>query len=457
MASLKQFYTLGLKVDEIDMSKNTKSCNIMVSVFCLAYNHQNYIREALEGFLMQKTNFAFEVLIHEDASTDGTAQILREYEKKYPGFIRVVYEEENRYGQGVEYFYDILAPMARGKYIAVCEGDDAWIDENKLQIQVDYMEKHPECSLLGHKAFLQYPYNWNGDRDPRAMGVDLDGMVVPYERMFFEWQIPTASFVFRKDTYMEMPQFFRNAPTGDEPLEFYLAEKGEVHFMDRVMSVYNKMSSDSFSAKILENPYSKMVKYYTGYITLFDEMDKYTNYTKHEFFNNCIKERIRRAAIYIFSNSRSYEEAGDMLKQLADSACCDWQTYILEQQSSRFSFWNRNSSYWDCIKGKKIYVYGAGRLATKFLKEVLPVGTEVQSIIVSKDTGKRELCGIKLIALSEYINEAENNSLIIIAVNDEFAQEIIGTLRANQINNYIWVYESVYKSINDDMFRKGNM
>lgn len=439
-----------------DMDKNVNS-KILVSIFCLAYNHQNYIREALEGMLMQKTSFAYEVLIHEDASSDETAKILRVYEDKYPKIIKVVYEKKNLYGTGVDYFYDILTPMARGKYIAVCEGDDAWIDDKKLQMQVDYMEKHPECSLLGHKAFLQYPHNWDGERDPRAMGFDLDNMVVPYEKLFFEWQIPTASFMFRKTTYMDMPKFFRNAPTGDEPLEFYLAEKGEVHFMDRVMAVYNKMSSDSFSNKILQNSYSKMVKYYTGYITLFDEMDKYTGYKKHDFFNDCIKERIRRASIYIFSNSKSYEEAGDMLRQLADSACCSWKTYILEQHKVRFSFWNRNSSYWDCIKGKRIYVYGAGDLAKKFLKEVLPFEVEVQSVIVSKDNNKRDLCGIKVITLAEYMDEAKDDSLIIIAVKDEFAREIMGDLKTNKINNFLWIYESVYKSSCDNVLCEENL
>lgn len=420
---------------------------IMVSVFCMAYNHENYIRDTLEGFLMQKTSFKYEVLIHEDASTDGTAEILRDYEQHHPDIIKVVYEKENRYGQGIDYLYDILAPLSRGKYIAICEGDDAWIDEDKLQLQVDYMEEHPDCSLIGHKTFLQYPPNWKGERDPRTMGCGYEG-IVPYESMFRRWDIPTSSFLFRKDLYMEMPPFFRNAPTGDEPLEFYLAGRGYVYFLNRVMSVYNKMTAESWSVRFLKNDFKKMALYYSGYINLFREIDRYTDYVRHDFFNDCIKERIRRACVYILSNSKSYSETGKLLQQLADACCREWKDYILSQQKERFCFWNPEGTYWNCAKGKSVYLYGAGRLATKFLLEIAPDQMEINGIIVS-DGQRREnsLEGIKIICFSDFINRHEEDSLIVIAVKDEFVSEIKEKLNAINFQNYIWVYERVYNPI----------
>lgn len=421
---------------------------IMVSVFCLTYNHENYIRDALEGFLMQKTDFAYEVLIHEDASTDSTAKILRHYEKYHSDIIKVIYEKENKYGKGIDYFYDILAPISRGKYIAVCEGDDAWIDEDKLQLQVNYMEKHPNCSLIGHKAFLQYPPDWVHERDARSMGYGYEGDV-PYESMFKEWNIPTSSFLFRKDIYMEMPQFFRNAPTGDEPLEFYLAGKGNVHFLNRVMSVYNKMTADSWSVRFLKQDFKKMAKYYSGYVDLFCEIDRYTDYIRHDFLCDCIKERIRRAAIYILSNSSSYYEAGIMLQQLADACCDEWKSYILEQQRERFYFWNQEGTYWDCAKGKSVYLYGAGRLATKFLIDIVPNDMEIKGVIVSDGAhqSKNSLKGLNIMCLSEFIDNHEANSFIVIAVKDEFIPEIKEKLDSLNFQNYVWVYESVYKPI----------
>lgn len=120
----------------------------LVSVCCITYNHEPYIAQTLDSFLMQKTEFPFEVLIHDDASTDRTADIIRKYEKKFPQIIKPIYQKENQYSQGKR---DISAtwnfPRAKGKYIAMCEGDDYWIDENKLQIQADFLENNPEYGM----------------------------------------------------------------------------------------------------------------------------------------------------------------------------------------------------------------------------------------------------------------------------------------------------------------------
>ena len=115
--------------------------DIKVSVCCTVYNHEKYLRKCLDGFVMQKTNFAFEVLINDDKSTDSSADIIREYYEKYPDIIVPVFQTENQYSKGVDIIDDILIPMAKGKYIALCEGDDYWCDENKLLLQYDYMEQ----------------------------------------------------------------------------------------------------------------------------------------------------------------------------------------------------------------------------------------------------------------------------------------------------------------------------
>lgn len=118
----------------------------LVSVRCITYNHENYIAQALDGFLMQKTNFPFEVIVHDDASPDRTADIVREYEKKYPAIIKAIYQTENQYSKRDGTIARILNEACKGKYIAFCEGDDYWIDENKLQMQVDFLENNPEYS-----------------------------------------------------------------------------------------------------------------------------------------------------------------------------------------------------------------------------------------------------------------------------------------------------------------------
>lgn len=119
----------------------------LVSIGCITYNHEKYIRDAIKGFLMQKTTFPFEILIHDDASTDGTADIIREYEKKYPDKIKPIYQMENQYSKGIPISATYQFPRARGKYIALCEGDDYWTDPYKLQKQVDFLEKNIDYGL----------------------------------------------------------------------------------------------------------------------------------------------------------------------------------------------------------------------------------------------------------------------------------------------------------------------
>lgn len=123
----------------------------LVSIACITYNHEKYIAQAIESFLMQKTSFSYEILIHDDASTDSTQSIIRKYEKDNSTVIRAVYQTENQNSQGKSSFVPLFQ-MAKGKYIAICEGDDYWTDENKLALQVEIMESHPECSGCCHNT-----------------------------------------------------------------------------------------------------------------------------------------------------------------------------------------------------------------------------------------------------------------------------------------------------------------
>ena len=130
----------------------------LVSISCVSFNHEAYIARALDSFLMQETDFPFEILVYDDASTDRTQAIIRDYEEKYPDLIKPYYQTENQYSQGkynVEGYFNY--PRAKGKYIAMCDGDDYWTDKKKLQLQVDYMEAHPGCSMCFHAARIETP------------------------------------------------------------------------------------------------------------------------------------------------------------------------------------------------------------------------------------------------------------------------------------------------------------
>jgi glycosyltransferase involved in cell wall biosynthesis len=130
----------------------------MVTVWCLTYNQKDYIRDALDGFVMQETNFSYEVIVHDDASTDGTTDIINEYATNYPKIIKPVIETENQWQRGgLKHIVAIMNEHYRhGKYIAFCERDDFWTDSRKLQRQVDFLESHPDYSMCFHSAKKKY-------------------------------------------------------------------------------------------------------------------------------------------------------------------------------------------------------------------------------------------------------------------------------------------------------------
>lgn len=147
---MKQEYNYTPLSEPIPISDQvwTEGTIPLVSIDCITYNHENYIRDAIEGFLMQKATFPVEILIHDDASTDNTANIIREYEKKYPQLFKPIYQIENQYSQKSGIITKIQNDRVRGKYIAKCEGDDYWTDPLKLQKQVDFLENNPDYGIV---------------------------------------------------------------------------------------------------------------------------------------------------------------------------------------------------------------------------------------------------------------------------------------------------------------------
>jgi glycosyltransferase involved in cell wall biosynthesis len=139
--------------------------NYLLSVVCNFYNHAKFASEAIESFLMQKTNFEYELLLLDDFSKDGTDEIIRYYEKKFPDKIRAIYNKENQGSKGVNNWIKYQFPRAKGKYIALCDGDDYWTDQFKLQKQVDFLEQNSKCSyIFTNKKILNQDGSFTNDR-----------------------------------------------------------------------------------------------------------------------------------------------------------------------------------------------------------------------------------------------------------------------------------------------------
>lgn len=212
----------------------------LVSIRCLAYNHEKYIRDALEGFIMQKTTFRFEAIVHDDASTDNTAAIIREYAEKYPDIIKPIFETENQYSKHDGSLARIVNAACKGKYIALCEGDDYWTDSYKLQKQVDFMESHSEYTMCFHNAIEHFESGKIIDR-PFSTIKDKDYTGV---EIYKKWIVPTASVLLRKDIFFS--EFYQKAKSnkdfiyGDIVLFLSCAHQGKVKGMSDCMSVYRR-------------------------------------------------------------------------------------------------------------------------------------------------------------------------------------------------------------------------
>lgn len=229
----------------------------MVSIFCLVFNHEKYLRDCLEGFVNQKTNFKFEVLIHDDASTDSSPDIIREYEKKYPDIIKPIYQTENQYSKGVKINATYQYPRAKGKYFALCEGDDYWNDNCKLQKQFELMESNPSCSISVHKverisengaplnAFYPIRFQKNGFVKKE--------LFLKHIFCCEDYPFQTSSYFYRREFSPYLldvkPEFMQGLSFGDIPLLLYLATKGDFIYSDEVMSCYRVQSAGSWNSK----------------------------------------------------------------------------------------------------------------------------------------------------------------------------------------------------------------
>ena len=248
----------------------------VVSVLCLSYNQKKYIRQMLDSILMQKTNFDFEVLINDDASTDGTAEIIKEYQSKYPDIIKPVFHKKNLYSQGIRSMVTrFLLPKAEGKYIALCEGDDYWTDSNKLRLQVDFLDKHKDYALCFHSVKVFFENKEQQDYifpDPKRRSFAAEELL----RSNF---IHTNSVMYRKQKYKNMAT---SVMPGDWYLHLYHAQFGKIGFIDKPMSVYRRHSGgiwwDSY-----HNREKFWIEHGMAHLALYEELLKiYGHNEEHE-------------------------------------------------------------------------------------------------------------------------------------------------------------------------------
>jgi glycosyltransferase involved in cell wall biosynthesis len=220
---------------------NDHSDKIMLSICCLTFNQADSIGKALNSFLEQRTTFSFEIVVHDDASDDATFDIIREYVLKYPTIIRAIRQEKNlvKSGTGIyEIYTKYVIPELKGKYIAICEGDDYWTDPEKLQRQVDYLESHPDFTICFHHVGIQRQGRVDESAHLRNTGMNPEGdTTYTLSDLIRGNLIPNCSVVYR-NCITQFPACFNGFPFPDWSLHILYAEKGHIRYIHRNMAVH---------------------------------------------------------------------------------------------------------------------------------------------------------------------------------------------------------------------------
>ena len=296
------------KLEELS-SRSFENGEITVSILCLCFNHRPYIKRCIDMFLKQKVDFNVEILIHDDASNDGSIEILREYERRYPKIIKVIYEVENQYSKGINIENVILSNYIAGKYVAICEGDDYWLDPLKLAFQVKSFELFPDASFSVHKVLNQSAKGNIIGCIPHAMNSSVifeRSEIVP--RIIKSYTFHTTSYMFKSNDYLHychnLPKFATHLKVGDYGLQLFFSNIGQTIYLDKTMSVHVDNVPGSWTEKSRNANIKQLREERNNIIGSLKLFDQFTDFEFHRAF----LERSNKAKTHELYANGCYEE-----------------------------------------------------------------------------------------------------------------------------------------------------
>ena len=274
------------------------SCEYTVIVQCFTYNHEKYIKDALNGFVMQKTNFKFCVLVVDDFSTDKTTEIIKSYEEKYPEIIKGIYLESNYYSQKKSKRPILLPWFEKCKYVAVCEGDDYWIDPLKLQKQVDVMESDKDRMFCGSNAIILHM----GKKQRVQLFNDIkDSHELTPKEIIGNWLLPTPSLMFKREVIVNRPNWCDKVYSGDLTLVLLGMYSGKGFISSDISCVYRRDESNYSSSTYMAHKRSH--EFITEqHVILYEEFNNYTNGKYAEIINPLLKSLNSTIPVYKVMN-----------------------------------------------------------------------------------------------------------------------------------------------------------
>ena len=273
---------------------------VKVSVLVAVYNQEKYLKECLDSIVNQKTNFKYEILVHDDCSTDNSKKIIEDFYKKYPEKIRPFYEKENQYSKGVKINKDILIPKMNGKYFCFCEGDDYWIDDYKLQKQFDFLEMHSEYKFCIHNSIM---VDNSGKEIGKIIPLKNGGNLECKDFILNGGGFVATNAIFSYASLAKnLPKYF-DYMTLDFVWQIYLSSCGKTYCFQDYMSAYRVESDGSWTTRMNQNP-QKFIEFNEKVINVLKLINEETNYK----YDKYLKEMIRKHNYKILETQKDYKK-----------------------------------------------------------------------------------------------------------------------------------------------------
>jgi glycosyltransferase involved in cell wall biosynthesis len=443
----------GYEYELINFPINSKC---LVGILCFSYNQKNYVKDAIEGMLSQKTNFDYQIFVIDDASTDGTTEILKDYAQRYPNLIALALAKENTFkSDRKKKIYKELRKLIaiKVKYIAICEGDDYWTDNLKIQIQVDYLESNNNCQMYLHNSWwndcssgsmmIANPYICN---DERALNIE--------ELLGLRNEHPaTASSMYRASLWLNAPDYLHECSVGDYNIMTYAATVGEVHYSSRVMCVYRYMSGNSTSDIMTSDEGTGYSIYHVLGIALYLLcLDYDTDFVYHNVINRMIISFAWKVLDFVDASTVINEEITNRMnpyklhynqriisyihRKIRQRVDDKWISIELRQYLERF---------------KNFYIFGTGYYAQLLIKQLENNNYYPEAFIkTNTNVNETEFCGYPIKSIFEIKIPLDYGIVVSVipTINDGIDEE----MKSLNIMNYIYAYGINKCEINDSLF-----
>lgn len=422
-----------------EINTNIKDDDILLTVWCVTHNHEEYMLNTLSGFVAQRTNFKYRVVVFDDASTDGTADLIRKFTRMHPDLFSVYIAKENIYQHPDRnnIIRLLIEREAQGKYMAICEGDDCWIDRKKLQIQVDFLEEHGEYSFTMHNSIMLdyqkhmiHAFNKQYEQD---MDLGCRDMLLRTLRL------ATASLVYRRK-YEVMPELFLDIGIGDWPRLLYLISQGKGYYFDRTMSIYRYGTENSWTLKQAQS----LERQLRHLLNMSDFLKNYNDYTESKYRDDVVFALHQR--IYRFMDSFERESANeennlrliDRIYEEHDSQVLK-KTNLLELISRRKAEGHCPDIIKKSINGfNHVLIWGTGDGATRIASQMNNDGIAFDGFIVDDEKNLDIDYMEKKIYRFDDFPFDKKETIIIVSIFYSFSKgELEEILIEKDIDNYV--------------------